>query len=86
MAAVAQNWPRISMGGPAVAHGPILMSATVSCLAVSIPYEGRQRWTKLAPDLWRRSVYSLLTFCPMWVILSVVLPVTVGGQPPILRG
>ena len=42
MAAVAQNWPRISMGGPAVAHGPILMSATVSCLAVSMPYEGRQ--------------------------------------------
>ena len=27
MAAVAQNWPRISMGGPAVAHGPRLMPA-----------------------------------------------------------
>ena len=79
MAAVAQNWPRISMGGPAVAHGPILMSATVSCLAVSMPYEGRQGGTKQAPSRQQRSVYSLLTFDPMWVILSAVLPVTLGG-------
>ena len=48
MAAVAQNWPRISMGSPAVAHGPsafqpkLARTATVSCLAVSMPYEGRQ--------------------------------------------
>ena len=79
MAAVAQNWPRISMGGPAVAHGPIPMSATVSCLAVSMPYEGRQRGNETGTSRQQRSVYSLLTFDPMWVILSVVLPVTVGS-------
>lgn len=36
MVAVAQNWPRISTGGPTVTHGLILMPATAGLTRHSI--------------------------------------------------